>query len=83
VNKKYAIWPGWVGSKNDKDKHYISAGQLMKLYRVDPRECVVLTEYDLRLSDNHIRNKTRGLTILGTRYDGDYSHRQPRDDWQR
>lgn len=41
---KYAVYPGYTTSR-DGDVHYIDARQLMRLYRVDPKECVVV-DYD-------------------------------------
>ena len=43
--KLFAVYPGPVVSKNDWDHHYIGARELMLLYEVDPRECVVV-DYD-------------------------------------
>lgn len=42
--RKYKIHPGFVISKNDGDRHYIQARQLMRLYKVHPKECVVCQE---------------------------------------
>ena len=39
--KRYLICPGFVTSRFDGDKHYISAKQLMCLYNVYPEECVI------------------------------------------
>lgn len=36
---KYLIIGDWVRSKNDGDRHYISARQLIELYGLDPKEC--------------------------------------------
>lgn len=40
--KKYLICPGMVQSKADRDTHYITANQLIHLYKVNPSECVVM-----------------------------------------
>jgi hypothetical protein len=40
VKAKYLVYPGYVISKNDGEKHYISFMKLIELYRVDPRECI-------------------------------------------
>lgn len=42
--KKYALHPGNVRSKHDGDTHYISAGALMRLYKVSPLYVVVYDE---------------------------------------
>ena len=39
---KYLICPGMVTSKTDGDRHYITANQLISLYRVKRSECVVM-----------------------------------------
>lgn len=38
---KYAVWPGFVISATDGQKHMVTGAELMNLYRVDPRQCVV------------------------------------------
>ena len=40
--KKYLVIPGHVFSQNDDQQHYIGAGQLMRLYGVDPKECIII-----------------------------------------
>lgn len=42
--KRFAVYPGYVSSRNDWDRHYISAQQLMSLYQVRPEECVVIRD---------------------------------------
>lgn len=39
---KYAVYPGYMVSRVDKDVHYITAEMLMRLYGVDPAECLVV-----------------------------------------
>jgi hypothetical protein len=41
---KYAVYPGWVRSKDDNNEHYIDFNQLCRLYHVDPEECVMVIE---------------------------------------
>ena len=41
MKKEYMICPGWVVSKRDSDLHWISAPQLIKLYQVNPQECII------------------------------------------
>lgn len=57
---KYHVVPGWVTSKYDGDRHFISAHELIRLYEVDPRECT--------------RDPIKGLGLirLTPRYHGDY-----------
>jgi hypothetical protein len=39
--KKYLVRPGHVTSFEDGDRHWISAPALIRLYNVDPHECVI------------------------------------------
>lgn len=64
---KYVVLPGDVQSKNDGQIHYIGAGQLMRLYNVDPRECVVH-----RFGDHWFPEYDK-LIQLSPRYDGNYT----------
>ena len=38
---KYAVCPGRVISKTDRQVHYVTAPQLMRLYGLNPEECLV------------------------------------------
>jgi hypothetical protein len=66
--KKYIVFPGFVLSKNDKAKHYITANQLIKLYKVDINDCYILND----------RSKIKSLhgifMALRPKYDGDYNN---------
>jgi hypothetical protein len=53
---KFLICPGWVTSKNDGDRHYITAHQLMRLYMVRPEQCL-------------IQGEAAELHIIGRRFD--------------
>lgn len=37
---KYAVLPGYVTSRSDGERHFISFWKLCELHRVNPRECV-------------------------------------------
>lgn len=69
---KYLLCPGMVDSAKDRDSHYISAKQLMVLYRVRPDECVVDDDRRDRLSGAD-REWLAELIVLAPRFDGDYS----------
>ena len=64
---KYVVCPGKVHSQRDRDVHYINAEELMRLYGVDPRECVVCYG-----DDRDLGKSFKGLITLHPRYDGDY-----------
>jgi hypothetical protein len=38
--KKYIVHPGCIKSRNDKDIHFISFTQLVRLYKVPMEECI-------------------------------------------
>jgi len=40
---KYAICPGYVRSETDGQLHYIDAVALMRLYKVAPTDCVIIS----------------------------------------
>jgi len=66
--KRWLIVPGTIISKRDGDLHYISAEDLMWLYRVNPAECVVHNE---RMGPYRGATTDR-LWVLRPRFDGDY-----------
>ena len=43
--KKYLLHPGYVISRTDGNRHYISERMLMKLYNVSLKECVTYLPY--------------------------------------
>ena len=75
MNKlKYAIQPGHVRSKVDGDVHYINARTLMQLYKVDPRECLVIDpKDDARLYEHQTQcAEEQKLIHLRPCFDGNY-----------
>lgn len=69
--KRYVVIPGFISSKNDGDRHYVGARQLMNLYGVEPSECLIFSYNRKGISLEWLRS--RGLVELSPRYDGDYS----------
>ena len=51
MKKKYLLRPGYVVSKNDGDLHYINYITLIRLYKVDPMECINITDPKIREID--------------------------------
>lgn len=41
MRKKYLLFPGYVISQNDGDRHYINAIVLARLYSINLSECIV------------------------------------------
>lgn len=62
--KRYILRPGWIFSRNDGDRHYISAPQLAQLYGVSMQECFIARD-ETSLTDT-------ALIALEPRYDGNY-----------
>jgi len=61
---KYILHPGELKSKNDGDIHFISFKQLVRLYNLNPTECVAFDRFPyIELKD---------AMHLYPRYDGDY-----------
>jgi len=63
--KKYLVCADSVMSKTDGDIHHISANQLMGLYNVSPKDCLVWDGSPLQSYPDH-------LLVLRPRYRGDY-----------
>lgn len=70
---KFLVVPGMVTSKSDGDRHFIGARDLMRLYRVSPEECVVMSEEDVVRYNPYSSEYPMNLIQLLPRYDGDYS----------
>ncbi len=66
----YALRPGTMISKHDKQVHYINAEQLARLYGVDYRKCVVI---DATREETYLGRDLSKYVMLWPRYDGDYS----------
>lgn len=60
---RYVIYPGYVISRADGDRHWVGYGQLVRLYRLNPAECVPLRQHEV-YPENVIH--------LGPRHDGHY-----------
>jgi len=63
--KKYVLFPGYVRSRNDGDRHYIDAPKLAQLYGVRLGECVIANERG--------HSALLGLIELHPRSDGLYT----------
>ena len=57
---KYVIKPGWITSKNDGERHYITKKQLIALYQVPESDCLDEPPVD------------DCYCVLAPRYDGNY-----------
>jgi len=69
--KKYLILPGYVISKGDGQRCYLTGPDLIKLYGVAPAECVVDRD-DYMPMPGRKQPGREGLIVLGPRHDGAY-----------
>lgn len=65
---KYAIYPGFITSKNDGQEHYIDGNTLIKLYQLNRMECIILYYEDPTSASKNAKD----LIQLHPRYHGDY-----------
>lgn len=70
MKKKYLLIGGEVISKNDGDRHYVSAYKLLRLYRLGEEicDCIEAAEESL-YRRSHPNNS---LIVLRPRFDGRY-----------
>lgn len=66
MKKKYLVVPGEVVSKTDGQTHFISPQELIRLYNVDKRDCVIVSPKSIAI------NTYRDLIKLTPREDGNY-----------
>jgi hypothetical protein len=71
MKPKYLVKPGYERSKNDGDKHWISADTLIRLYGVNPKECI--------RSQFNGEQDPQDLIVLRPRYDGNYELEENND----
>jgi hypothetical protein len=64
---RYLVMPGEIVSATDGSSHWVGASTLMRLYGVDPQECVVAR------ADTPTPSYYAGLTQLRPRIDGNYT----------
>jgi hypothetical protein len=64
---KYILNPGWVTSKNDGQQHFITAGYLVRLYKVNPDECFYPTQMA------NWKAIFPNAIVLGPKHSGNYS----------
>lgn len=65
---KYAVYPGYVTSRNDGQRHFIGFSQLVRLYGVKVSEC-----FDATKPQNRVGLGRHSYIRLTPRYSGDYS----------
>jgi len=70
--KKYLLIGDNVISKNDRDRHYINAHVLMRLYGLGIEECYLSESHDKIRIEQYLRHNPN-LIILHPKYSGEYS----------
>ncbi len=74
-SRRYVLHPGTVESRNDGQRHYVSAAQLADLYKVSLRDCIIYPtgdDTDSRFKRQAWRDPV-GAVHLRPRYDGVYN----------
>lgn len=69
MNKKYALYPGYVLSESDGEIHFISAMQLTELYGIDIKKCIVI---DYNKPETYAGINLSEYILLGSRRGGNY-----------
>lgn len=67
---KYAVYPGWVRSRDGNNERYMSFPELCAKYHIDPEEAMMVIEPS---SPSHPTPDTEGLIELRPREDGKYA----------
>ena len=73
MSVRYLLCPGWVRSRVDGDRHYVTASQLAALYGVPLSACLVLPEIGPERAVVLFRATGQKLIELKPRSDGRYS----------
>lgn len=68
---KYIVYDGKVKSKNDGDIHYISHQQVIRLFGVNPTECLLVNRPDW--FRGYSKEFLETLKVLQPKQNGDYS----------
>ena len=63
---RYILFPGWIISRTDGDRHYIDADRLAKLYGLKLGQDCSIIGFDFKSEDDDVH--------LHPRYDGDYKN---------
>lgn len=70
--KRYVVYPGEVRSKADGQVHFVCAADLIRLYEVDHRECIVHRQRQV-YDRGYIEPTYPGMIPLTPRGDGKYA----------
>ena len=78
MTRHYLLIPGQVTSKTDGQRHWVTAAELVRLYGVDPADCIVFpmgpsTEDMIRRNALHEKVARGDLTALNPKHSGDYT----------
>jgi hypothetical protein len=73
MDKKYLVIGDYIRSKNDGQEHFVPASVLVRLYNVDPNECIMVDRgHELYALMGVAPEHRSRLIRLFPRYDGDY-----------
>ena len=71
MTKRWIVCPGFVESRHDLQTHWINAEKLIRLYGVNPEECIILLRDEMQIPLGYPLGY-ENLPVLRPRYDGDY-----------
>jgi hypothetical protein len=72
MSKKYRCLGGWVTSRSDGDRHFISARRVAELYHINPAECIFVNPEDAPDYEPQRGYDLSTLTDLWPKEDGNY-----------
>lgn len=68
-DKRYALCPGFIISRYDKQKHYIGAEHLARLYGVNYHQCVII---DRQRPETYLGRNLSKYIMLRPHYNSNY-----------
>ena len=68
--KKFIVVGDFITSKNDGDRHFVSAEKLVRLYGLNPQECILKDQRHYPYGFKGLESD--GIIVLYPRYDGNY-----------
>lgn len=82
MTARYLLFPGYVTSRTDRQRHHVSAPQLAALYGVRWDDCLIFPmgrslDDQQRRNDLHERVARGELTALHPRMSGNYALPEP------
>lgn len=67
---RYVVFPGYVISQSDGQRHYVNAKELIGLYGIDPNDCIII---DRTNPASPVYKERQGDIRLVPKANGDYT----------